>query len=168
MMRWYAVYTKSGQERLAEGNLRNQGFETYLPRLAARRKQRRGAAVAVTVPMFPRYVFVRLNVDDGPWRSVNGTYGVINLVSFGDRPAPLPDSVIAELRSRESDDGVVHLAKADPIRPGDAVAVADGPMSDIQGLRAARTEGERVIVLMSLLGRQVPVRVSRDRLRRAS
>jgi transcriptional antiterminator RfaH len=168
MMRWYVVYTKQGQERLAEGNLRNQGFETYLPRLATRRKQRRGVSIAVTVPMFSRYLFVRLNVEEGPWRAVNGTYGVVSLVSFGDRPAPLSDAVIDELKNRESDDGVVHLAKIDPFRPGDAVALADGPMSDLRGLCAARTDGERVVVLMSLLGRQVPVRVAQDRLRRAS
>ena len=32
-MSWLVVYTKSRQEAVAEQNLRNQGFDTLLPRL---------------------------------------------------------------------------------------------------------------------------------------
>lgn len=167
MMHWYVVYTKAGQERLAEGNLRAQGFETYLPRLASRRKGApRGAEV--TVPMFSRYIFVRIDVDAAPWRSINGTFGVSNIVSFGERPARLPDAVIAELRNREDDDGIVRLPTVAPFRPGESLEISEGPLSEVRCLYQARTSQERGIVLMSLLGRQVPVRVRQEKLRRAS
>lgn len=167
MKHWYVVYTKAGQERLAEGNLKAQGFETYLPRLASRRK---GAprGVTTTVPMFSRYVFVRIDVDAAPWRSINGTYGVSSIVSFGERPARLPDSVIEELRRREDDQGVIRLPKVAPFQPGESLEIADGPLSEVRCLYQARTSQERGIVLMSLLGRQVPVRVRQENLRRAS
>lgn len=167
MIHWYAVYTKPGQEGLAEGHLRRQGFETYLPRLATRRRHAR-KVTAVTVPMFPRYIFVRVDIETMPWRSINGTVGVSHLVSFGERPAKIADPVIAEIRAREDEDGLVRLPAAERFRPGEKVEIADGPMREIGGLFTAATEKERVVVLMSLLGRQVPVRVDAEKLRRAS
>ena len=58
MKQWFVIYSKPSQERIAEGNLQAQGFETYLPRLAQRKTHARRSSV-VTVPMFPRYFFVR-------------------------------------------------------------------------------------------------------------
>lgn len=166
MRRWFVVYTRAGQERLAEGNLLAQGFDAYMPRLAVRRKLS-GKVCSATVPMFPRYLFVNIDMETMPWRSINGTFGVSHLVSFGERPAPVADAVVEEVRSREDEDGIIRLAKASPFKAGEKVEIADGPLSDVKGLFTARSESERVIVLMSLLGRDVPVRVSPDKLRRA-
>lgn len=62
MNRWYAVYTKTGAENLAEGHLQRQGFRVYLPRY---RKERRHARriTLVKAPLFPRYLFVELDLD---------------------------------------------------------------------------------------------------------
>ncbi len=167
MKQWFVVYTRVAQEGIAELNLKNQGFVTYLPRLALRRKQANRVA-SVTVPMFSRYLFVQVDLAAARWRSINGTFGVANLVSFGDRPAPVSDAVIEELRSREDEDGIVRLPKIAPFLEGESVAITDGPLSDMKAMFTARTEKERVFVLMSLLGRDVKVRVGQDRLRRAS
>ena len=87
MRRWYAVHTQPQAEGKAEFNLRRQGFEVYCPRL---RKQRRHARRIDTVltPLFPRYLFTALDVDEQPWRAINGTFGVVHLVGCGERPTP--------------------------------------------------------------------------------
>ncbi|MEQ8440645.1 MAG: transcription/translation regulatory transformer protein RfaH [Roseitalea porphyridii] len=167
MKRWFAVFCKTGQERLAEGNLLNQGFTTYLPRLALR-KRSGGKNVAVTVPMFPGYLFVQVDLERTPWRAINSTFGVRRIVSFGERPAPLPEGAIEEIRAREDADGIIRLPKVAPFQKGETVEFADGPMSDVKAMFTVPSGTERVIVLMNLLGRQVPVRVDQDRLRRAS
>ncbi|MDF1747777.1 MAG: transcription termination/antitermination NusG family protein [Alphaproteobacteria bacterium] len=167
MKQWFVIYSKSSQERIAEGNLQAQGFETYLPRLALRKTHAR-RSVMVTVPMFPRYFFVRADLDASRWRSIYGTFGVAKVVSFGERPAAVPDAVIDELRLREDDDGIVRLSAADTFKTGDKVAITDGPLSDVTAMVTAKSDRDRVFVLMSLLGRQVKVRVGNDRLRRAS
>ena len=167
MKRWFVVYTKAAQERIAEINLKKQGFETYLPRLALRKKSA-GRAISAVVPMFSRYLFVRLDLDAMPWRSVNGTFGVSNLVSFGERPAPVADAVVTEIMQRHDEDGVVRLSAQDVFTPGEKVEIEDGPLAEIKGLFTTASAKERVIVLMSMLGRDVPVRISPDRLRRAS
>ena len=38
MSRWHAVLCKPRRETLAEANLRNQGFEVYLPRMLGLRR----------------------------------------------------------------------------------------------------------------------------------
>lgn len=167
MKKWFVVYTKAGQERLAEGNLRAQGFTTYMPILAVRKKQGR-KTIAATVPMFSRYLFVQGDLETMRWRSINGTYGVSGLVTFGERPASVKDGVIDELRDREDVDGVIRLAAVSPFQEGDAVEVTEGPLSHVKGLFSAKTANERGIVLMSLLGREVPVKLNQQQLRRAS
>ena len=167
MKRWFAVFCKTGQERLAEANLINQGYVTYLPRLALR-KRSNGRDISVTVPMFPGYLFVHLDPERTAWRAINSTFGVRQLVSFGERPSALPDSAIEEIQGREDADGVIRLPKVAPFQKGEAVEFADGPMSDVKAMFTVPTGSERVVVLMNLLGRQVPVRVKQDRLRRAS
>lgn len=164
---WFVVYAKQGQERLAETHLNRQGYHTYLPRIAVQRRHAR-KTMAVTVPMFPRYLFVRVDLERMPWRAIYSTVGVVSLVSFGPRPSSVPDAVIDEIRQREGEDGLVRLPPAAAFQPGEAVEMADGPMRDLKALFTVPSEKQRVVVLMSLLGRQVPVHVSPDNLRRAS
>mgnify|MGYP005999611757 FL=1 len=167
MKQWFVIYSKPSQERIAEGNLQAQGFETYLPRLAQRKTHARRSSV-VPVPMFPRYFFVRADLDASRWRSIYGTFGVANVVSFGERPAAVPDAVIDELRMREDADGIVRLPKEAEFNAGDKVQITDGPLSDVAAMVTAKSDRDRVFVLMSILGQQVKVRVGNDRLRRAS
>lgn len=59
-MNWYAVYTQAGKERFALQNLANQGFEAYLPSYRKRRRHARRVDT-VLAPLFPRYLFVRMD-----------------------------------------------------------------------------------------------------------
>ena len=73
--RWYVVHTQVLGEDRADLNLRRQGFETYLPRyLRTRRHARRVETVAR--PLFPRYLFVAMDVARDRWRAVQSTFGV--------------------------------------------------------------------------------------------
>ena len=87
--RWYAVQCQPHRERLAASHLINQGFGVHLP---LREKTRRHARKIETIrtPFFPGYLFARLDLSRDFWRSVNGTVGVVRLVTQGDRPTPVP------------------------------------------------------------------------------
>ena len=167
MKRWYVVYTKAAQERLAQINLSTQGFETYLPLYPAQRKYRAGPR-PTGVPMFSRYLFVHLDLDAGPWRAVASTIGVSRLIAFGDRPAFVADAVVAEIRGREDAAGLVTPPAPEPLVAGDAVAIHRDDFEAVRGLFDARTGTGRASVLISLLGREVAVSVSPEQLRRAS
>ena len=110
MKRWYVAYTQPTAELRAAGHLKRQGFDAYLP---LRRQIRRHARREETVlrPLFPRYVFVALDLEADRWRSINGTIGVSNLVCHGERPAALPEGVVEGLRISEIDEGAVPLSR---------------------------------------------------------
>lgn len=153
MIAWFAVYTQPGKESLAAQHLQNQSFGVYLPRYQKLRRHA-GRAEIVAAPLFPRYLFAGIDTDAQRWRSVNGTRGVIGLVMSGDKPIPVPEPVIAEIRSREDDKGFIQLNRPQ-FQRGQALRIVDGPMSDTQALFEEAVDGNRAILLVSLLGRMV-------------
>lgn len=151
---WYAVHTTRNAENLAVRHLDRQGFETFLPLYRKTRRHARRSQT-VLVPFFPRYLFVRLNLEADPWRCVNGTVGVRHLVTAGERPLSVPSSVIDGIRDRSPD----QILQPNAFVMGSAVRVLDGPLRDLQGLFAGLCDRDRVMVLLDLMGRAVKVRL---------
>ncbi len=158
MKRWYVAYTQPQSEFRAADHLRRQGFEAYLP-LCRRIRRHARREETVLRPLFPRYVFVALDLDADRWRSVNGTVGVGRLVCHGERPAALPDGVVEGLRISEIDEGVVPLSRLVLFDPGARLRVLDGAFAGQTGTYHAMTEAERVVLLFNLIGAEVRVTV---------
>ena len=154
MKRWYVAYTQPTAELRAAGHLKRQGFDVYLPLC---RQIRRHARREETVlrPLFPRYVFVALDLDIDHWRSVNGTVGVSNLVSQGERPSALPDGVVENLRSSEIDEGAVALSRLMLFDVGAKLRVLEGAFVGQTGIYDGMSEAERVVLLFDMIGRKV-------------
>ena len=106
--RWFAVHSLPLRETYAEGNLKNQGFRTFMPK---RHKTVRHARRLTTVeaPFFPRYLFVVLDLDRDQWRKVNGTFGVARLIMGGEQPRPVPYGVVEALTASADTRGILHL-----------------------------------------------------------
>lgn len=160
---WYVVETHPCAEAKAEAHLRRQGFQTYLPRY---RKQRRHArrCEEVLAPLFPRYLFVAMDTARQRWRAVQSTLGVTRLVSFGASPAAMRDSVITEIRSRETEEGLIRVAPPAGFVRGETVRVANGLLESQLGLFEGITDNERVAVLLDILGRKTRVVMHRSSL----
>lgn len=153
--RWYVVQTQPHAEAKAVAHLNRQGFAAYLPRYLKRRRHARRTET-IAAPLFPRYLFVTVDLAAQRWRAIQSTVGVSRLVCSGDRPAPVPDGIVDALKRREDERGYVTLDQQ-PLAPGDRIRVLDGVFSDCLGLYVGMTDGERVAVLLDLLGRQVRV-----------
>ena len=160
MMRWYAVHTKPKMERWARTNLWERGFEIYLPEYRRRRSHARKVDY-VAAPLFPRYLFVRADLSASGVRAINTAPGAVGIVSFGGRPAVAPDDVITELQRRETEEGFVRFAPGD-LKPGDRVRVLDGAFADQLGICQKVSDSERVVLLLSILGRDVRTSVARE------
>ena len=156
MRRWYAVHTQPTAETKAAFNLGVQGFDCFLPRYA---KQRRHARKVETVlaPLFPRYLFIRLDFDADRWRSVNGTFGVLGLVSFGERPQPAPEGVVEAMQEHSGSSGIMEIG-GPSFDHGQQIRIENGPLADMVGLFEEMPDQRRVVLLLNLLGR--PVRVT--------
>jgi transcriptional antiterminator RfaH len=157
--RWYVVHTQPNGEGRADLNLRRQGFATYLPRYARRRRHARREEV-VKRPLFPRYIFVALDLARDRWRAIHSTFGVDRLVLAGEEPLAVPPGVIEEIRTREGGDGLVSLGLPAGVGPGSAVRLVDGIFADAKGIVERIADDRRVAILLELLGREVRVFVS--------
>jgi transcriptional antiterminator RfaH len=159
--RWYVVHTQLHAERKAAEHLARQGFSCYLPRyLKKRRHARRVESVAA--PLFPRYLFVAVDMMTQRWRCIQSTVGVLRLVCNGDSPGPVPDEIIDAIKSRENESGFVRLDERARFRRGDEVRVHDGVFAASLGIVEGVTDSERVMILLDLLGRKVRVSLDAD------
>jgi len=158
MKAWYVVHTHANGERRALEHLERQGYEVWLPLY---RKQRRhaGRREIVLRPLFPRYLFVSIDLEEAPWRAILSTRGVSALISDAGRPTPLAEGIVDALRVRTDEDGVFDL-RPTPIKAGSKVRIAAGPFADLEGIFEAESDSERVLVLLTLMGRAVRVTVS--------
>ena len=156
MRRWFVVHCHPNSEQKALFHLRRQEYEAYLPfyqklRRHARRVER------VARPLFPRYLFVKLDLQSSLWRPIRSTLGVDHLICRGDLPAAVPEGVVEELQAQENDKGVVVPDWR--LQEGDKVQVTDGALLDQIGLFEAVDGDQRVVILLNLLGREVKVRL---------
>jgi transcriptional antiterminator RfaH len=158
MNAWYVIYTHAKGEVKALSHLRRQGFDAYLPRY---RKQRRHARRVdqVETPLFPRYLFVNLDIGRTPWRAINSTVGVINLVGHGGKPTPMPAGIIEAIRANENEAGHILLNTLQQLKKGDAVQITTGAMCAHEGIFECLDDNERVVILFNLLGREVKIRL---------
>ena len=156
-MGWYAVHTHARDEMKAMRHLGYQGFEVYLPQHLKRRRHARRTDW-VPSPLFPRYLFVRMDTDGARWRAINSTIGVSYLVCNGERPTSVPPGIIEEILARTGDDGMVAVNR-EPFRKGTPVRIMDGTFCDHVGLFECADDNERVFILLELMGRQVKVRI---------
>lgn len=150
--RWYLVYCKPRQESTAQRNLERQGYMTYLPLLRQRRR-RKGRNVSTVGPMFPRYLFVSLNLETDNWGPIRSTLGVVSIVRFGQTAAAVPDHLIEFFRNHQDAEGIQLWSPAEYQR-GMKVRITEGGFAGYEGIFVARTGRERVTVLLEVLGRE--------------
>jgi transcriptional antiterminator RfaH len=158
---WYVVQTQPHAEAKACAHLIRQGFEIYLPRYLKRHRHARRIET-VAAPLFPRYMFVAIDIAVQRWRAVQSTVGVSRLICNGDAPAPVAADVITSLKGREDERGFVKLERRVTFAPGDKVRVTEGVFAACLGLFEGITDSERVAILLDLLGRKVRVFLDLD------
>jgi transcriptional antiterminator RfaH len=152
--RWYVVQTQAHAEGKAVAHLARQGFTAYLPRYLKRRRHARRIET-VAAPLFPRYLFVTVDMVCQRWRAIHSTVGVARLVCNSDDPVPVTDDVIATLKAREDGQGFVTLRQRPRFAVGEKVRVLDGVFAECLGLFDGMKDSDRVAVLLDLLGRKV-------------
>jgi transcriptional antiterminator RfaH len=153
---WYVVQTQANAENKAVAHLARQGFATYLPRYLKRRRHARRVDV-VAAPLFPRYLFVEINMAVQRWRSIYSTVGVSRLVCNGEYPTPVPERVVDLLKNREDTSGFIQLDHRPKFQTGDKIRILEGAFYDCLGIYDGMPDRDRVGILLDLLGRKVRV-----------
>jgi hypothetical protein len=96
--RWFAAYTSPRHEKRVEQYLSVRQIEHYLPLYHPRRKWADGSTVTLDLPLFPSYIFVRIEHSERV--RVLEVPGVVTFVGgTGCQPASLPEVEIEALRA---------------------------------------------------------------------
>lgn len=159
---WFLAQLKPNCANIADKNLKRQGFKTFLP-TEVETRERSGKFVTAMRPLFPGYIFVAFDEARGFWRTVNSTYGITRLVSFGKEPTAVPLDVVSQLMLRCDSEGKLLPPKL--LKPGDQVTLASGPFASFVAEVEKIAPDHRVWVLMEIMGGQTRVTVGAGQLR---
>ena len=163
MISWYCARTKPRAEYWARTNLWERGLEVYLPQYLKLRRHARQENWQPT-PLFPSYLFVRSDLSIFGSRGILFSPGVHSMVSFGSKPTVVPKGVISELQSYENDKGMIDidfgLGPSSRFKEGDKVRIKTGPFLGQVGILQCVEDKQRVMILLSFLGRTVKSCVS--------
>jgi transcriptional antiterminator RfaH len=164
---WYVIRTNPKQEERAERNLQAWKVETFAPKikkLSAHRST--GEAQYSEGQLFPGYIFARFALSN-LLHKIKFTRGVHSIVSFGSRPIPVDDEIIAVIQSRIAEDGFVTMNE--DFRPGDKVVILDGPLKNITGVFEQGTkEADRVTIMLNVISYQARITIDKALIQKAS
>ena len=156
MKQWFVAHIQPCKEQLAERHLLEQGFNVYLPQFKKIRRHARRVEEVLS-PLFPRYIFVELDLSLDQWRCVNGTRGVQYLIMNDGRPASVPNSIVNELKLRADENGVVPLEVISLFSKGDAIRIKHGALEGCLGTVERFDDNKRIQLLLEFLGRETRV-----------
>ena len=156
-MDWYVIHTKPRQESRALQNLSAQGYECYLPEIK-RKKLNKGLIGVAQEPLFPRYLFIRL--DDThtgkSWGPIRSTLGVSKLVSFGGNPTKAPQELIDALKQHAEG---INMTPQSIYQPGERLLITSGPFIGIEGIFQLDDGESRAMLLIDILSKTTQIKV---------
>jgi len=172
MFRWYAVNTYSGHENKVKHNLEHRvvslGQERHVRRIVIPTEQiqemKDGQRVQIERRTMPGYVLVNMDLNEDSWGLVKNTPGVTGFVGASNKPVPLSQPEIDRLLNREVAERPRARAQ---FTMGETVKVVSGPLSDFSGeISEINEDAMRLKVLVSIFGRETPVEVGFDQVKK--
>ncbi|MGH7826650.1 MAG: transcription termination/antitermination protein NusG [Candidatus Binatia bacterium] len=150
---WYVVYSKPQKEDYATFHLHSKGLEVFFPRLLLPETSRTRRRV---VPLFPNYLFVKLNLLSDEYYWASWSPGVSRIVNFNGHAAAIEDQVINVLKQRSGEEGIIPARSN--LQCGQEVRISGGPLEGILGIiQQPPSARGRVKILLNLLNRQMNV-----------
>lgn len=154
---WAVVQTISGQEDAVAERIERVGFKTLTPRARFRINGRMRIAA-----VFPGYLFTEV---EHRWYDIRWCVGVMRLIMNGEKPAHLPNEVVDRIVREMGNNGLIKLPKAyEPpsLVAGSTVKILTGNFQGLLAIYQGMNAHDRVMVLLDLLGRKVPVELHDD------
>ena len=152
---WYVLKIHPLCENRAAKELEQDGLEVFLPRL----KESGYRKETVDSPLFPGYLFVKLNPEETGWPIFRMRHKVIGWVRFGDViPSVADDTIlglVGQVNSRAWDSGFWKRYKE-----GESVRVVSGSVeTNATVVEDAKSPESRVRVLLEFMGRMIEAKV---------
>ncbi len=172
MFRWYAVNTYSGHENKVKHNLEHRVVslnqkknvrQVVIPTEVVS-EMKDGQKVQSEKRTMPGYVLVNMDLNEDSWTLVKNTPGVTGFVGPQNKPVPLTQDEINRLLHRETAERPRARAQ---FSIGETVKVVSGPLSDFSGeISEINEDAAKLKVLVSIFGRETPVEVGFDQVKK--
>ena len=158
MRQWFVIYTHPREEHIAEENLARQGYVTYWPRYKKRVSHARKVQ-EITASLFPRYLFTAFDPNTTGWRNIRSTRGVVDLVRNGYEPTAVNTRLIEQMQAREDEAGCVVLGRQVELVKGQRLTLKGDAFKGQELIFETMKDADRVIALLTLLGREFKVEI---------
>jgi transcriptional antiterminator NusG len=194
MFSWYAINTYSGHENKVKQNLEHRiismAQQTAIRRIVIPTETvtelKDNQKVEKEVRTMPGYLLVNMELNEDSWGVVKGTPGVTGFVGSQTDPVPLAQSEIDRLlqtanvaasatagAGSTTASGGGAAAKGAPAAAqfsiGETVKVVSGPLSDFSGeIAEINEDAHKLKVLVSIFGRETPVEVGYDQVKKVA
>ncbi len=149
---WYAAYTCANHEKRVAQQLEQRLIRSFLPTYQSVRRWKDRRKL-IELPLFPCYIFVQMDAKNR--LDLLRLPGVLGLVSFRGKPAPVRSAEIENLQRGLKDKTSVH---AHPyLKAGRKVRIRSGSMAGVEGVLVRKRDCTRIVLSISLLQRSVSV-----------
>jgi transcription antitermination factor NusG len=151
---WFALQVRAKHELSIANSLRGRGYDPLVPLYQCRRFWSDRIKV-VDAPLFPGYLFCRLNIQHR--LPVLMTAGVVQIVGYKHRPTPVDETEIDAIQTM--------IASGLPNQPwpflrvGDRVQIEGGPLRGLGGILVEVRGAHRLILSVTLVQRSVAVEI---------
>ncbi|MDC0586999.1 transcription/translation regulatory transformer protein RfaH [Gammaproteobacteria bacterium] len=157
--KWFLIYTKAREEERAKKNLESQGVETFLPMVAYEKKNQPNSFLLQ--PMFPRYLFITINIEGYNWAHIKSTRGVSHAVIFNSKLAEVPSSVVTFIKTRVDDNNIVkQKVSRQKFQKGDKLVIKKGALKGMEAIFFSTAGKERVKILLNLMNEVICAEIS--------
>ena len=161
---WVAVMTHPAAElkvakRFAEGE---PPIEYYLPMIGGRDRRYRKQTVAEK-PMFPCYVFARIN--NKQVYQTRTTKGVLFIVSSQHSITPVPDADIEAVRRFEASQRKIFFHQMSQLVRGSNAKILYGEFAGMEGTLVKNCKDGNFCINIEVMNLSIVTRVRRDELR---
>jgi transcription elongation factor/antiterminator RfaH len=153
---WYAVYTKPRHERKVNVHLLREGITTFLPEVErwSRRKDRKKRVFS---PIFPGYLFINTELNNGSRLKVIKTRGVVRILGNKGIPTAIPEHQIEAIQ--KVIDGRKAISTYPYLKKGQIVRVIGGPLEGLEGIFISEKGKGKLIISVEILQRSVAVAI---------
>jgi transcriptional antiterminator RfaH len=129
----------------------------FLP-LAKVEKINKGSRRFIEEPLFPRYLFIRLDkFGSQSWVPIRSTFGVSCLVKFGYQYAEVSDELVIWIQKN-----LDAIPITEKFKSGDFVTITQGPFKGIDAVFKIYDGNERAILLIDFLSKKIEAKLSLD------
>jgi transcription antitermination factor NusG len=154
---WYAISTRSRQEKVAASMLENLAIAHFLP-LIDEERQWSDRKQMLTMPLFPGYMFVRIARSNEQQLRVLKVPGIVNIIGNRNGPLAIPESEIESIRMALFRGA--GCSRHPFLRTGDRVRVVRGALAGIEGTLVRCGDQSKLVISVEMIQRSVSVSVA--------